>query len=268
MSDRPADSPALAAPTQGDGWLAGPQPPNEGWTRNKFLFVIAFALALHIALIFVLGTKKQLTPRAVANVPHLQLAGVENEIIALGDPTLFARPNAHDFVTAFWQRTPAVRQPSFHWTEAPHYLVPVPEMFGADFREFMQASRLPERPPDFKPAPRPSELAIAFREPLPQKTTLSIAGELSQRRLLNQIELPSIAINDVIAPSKVQALVDPAGNVASAVLLESSTSGKADQRALQLTRNLRFAPAPRLMFGEISFTWHTVPVISTNEPSR
>jgi TonB family protein len=58
-------------------------------------------------------------------------------------------------------------------------------------------------------------------------------------------------------------LVDPAGNVVSAILLESSTFDAADQRALQLARNLRFAPAPRLMLGEIIFNWHTVP---TNAP--
>jgi outer membrane biosynthesis protein TonB len=69
----------------------------------------------------------------------------------------------------------------------------------------------------------------------------------------------------VIAPSKVQALVDTAGNV-SPVLLESSANAAADQIALQLARNLRFAPAPRLMFGEIIFTWHTVPVTATNAP--
>jgi TonB family protein len=171
-------------------------------------------------------------------------------------------------VTVFWQRTPVVNQPSFHWTEAPHYLLPAPEKFGAAFREFMQTNRLPERPLNFKPAPQLSELVIAYQDLLPQKTTLQVSGDLAQRRRLNQIELPSISVNDVIAPSKVQALVDPAGNVASTVLLESSMSATADQRALQLARNLRFAPASRLMFGEIIFTWHTVPVASTNEPTR
>ena len=268
MSDRSADSPVLASPTQGEGWLAGPKPPGEGWTRNKFFFFIAFALVVHVALIIIFGTKKQIAPRAATNVPHLQLADSDNEIIALGDPTLFARPNARDFVTAFWQRAPVVNQPSFHWTEAPHYLLPAPGEFGAAFLAFMQTNRLPERLLNFKPAPRLSDMLIAYQDLLPQKTTLQISGDLAQRRRLNEIELPSISVNDVIAPSKVQALVDPAGNVASTVLLESSTSAKADQRALQLARDLRFAPAARLMFGEIIFTWHTVPMTSTNERTR
>ncbi len=72
---------------------------------------------------------------------------------------------------------------------------------------------------------------------------------------------PPLPRNDVLAPSTVQLLVDTAGNVASAVVPEPNADHDydADQLALQLVRNLRFAPAPRLMFGEITFTWHTVP---------
>jgi hypothetical protein len=52
------------------------------------------------------------------------------------------------------------------------------------------------------------------------------------------------------------------------LMLGALTSDKADQRALQLARDLRFAPASRLMFGEITFTWHTVPMTSTNDRSQ
>lgn len=252
MSDLPAASPALPPQLQG-----------EGWPRNKFVFLIAFVLALHVALIFIFGTKKQIIPRAVDKVPHLQLADNADEIIALGDPTLFARPNAHDLVTAFWRRTPVPPPPDFNWTEAPRYLPPAPEKFGAAFRAFMQASRPAEFPLNFKPEPRLTAPVAAFDEAMPPATTMQITGELSRRRRLNTVELPSLPWNDVLAPSKVQALVDTAGNVASAVLLDSSTLNDADQRALQLTRNLRFAPAPSLMFGEIIFNWRTVP---TNAP--
>ena len=80
--------------------------------------------------------------------------------------------------------------------------------------------------------------------------------------------LPSLPRNDVIGPSTVQVLVDTAGNLASAVVVAPNADAEADQLALQLVRNLRFAPAPRLTFGEITFTWHTVPVLSTNEPTH
>ncbi len=280
MSEPPTDESVLL-----------PQEQGAGWTRNKLLFFIGFALAVHVALICIFETKQKIVPRAVTGVPHLQLADNANELIALGDPTLFARPNAHDFVTAFWQRPLTVRQPDFRRTEDPLYLPPAPKQFGAVFREFLQTNPPPARPLDFKPEPDLGEPVVAFDAAMPQTTTVQISGDLAQRRLLGQIEFttnngavaitgytpagrnsmipaatrgwPVIPVNDVIAPSTVQALVDTAGNVTSTVLLESSTLDAADQQALQLARHLRFAPAPRLMFGEIIFNWHTVP---TNAP--
>jgi hypothetical protein len=136
----------------------------------------------------------------------------------------------------------------------------------------MQTIPPPEMPLNFKPEPKLSEPVIAVDDAMPPATTMQISGELSQRRWFNQIELPSLPWNDVIAPSKVQALVDPAGNVVSAVLLPdngieaAAHYDLADQLALQLARSLRFAPAPRLMFGEIIFNWHTVPLTTTNAP--
>ena len=227
MSDSPADAPALAPQTQTGDWPAGSKPPGEGWTRNKFIFLVTFVLALHVALIFIFGTKKQIVPRAVTKVPHLRLADTANELIALRDPTLFARPNAHDFVTAFWQCPPAIRQPLFNWTEAPRFLPPVPEQFGAAFRAFMRASQPAEFALNFKPEPKLTAPVVAFDDAMPQATTMQISGELAQRRRLNQIELPSLPWNDVIAPSKVQVLVDTAGNVASTVLLpDNSIEGR------------------------------------------
>jgi len=297
MNDLPADASALAPQPQSEGWPPAPKPPGEGWTRNKFIFLIALALVVHVALIFIFAAKKPIVPRAVANVPHLQLAANASELIALGDPTLFARPNAHDFVTAFGQRTPFVAQPSFNWTESPHYLLPAPEKFGAAFRKFMQTNRPPEMPLNFKPEPKLIEPVVVHDDTMPQATTMQICGGLARRRLLGQIEfttnngaisitrynpaeksaigpaatngLPAMPVNDVIAPSVVQVLVDTAGNVASAVLLPDNSIeaaahyNPADQLALQLARVLRFAPAPRLMFGEIIFNWHTV---LTNAP--
>lgn len=252
MSDQPAAPPA---------WT----PPGNAWLSKKFVFFIAFALALHVALIFLFGTKKQIIPRAVNSVPHLRLADRADEFIAFSDPTLFARPNAHDVVTQFWRQTPVAGPRFFGWTEAPRYLTPAPENFGAAFRNFMLASRPAEFRLDLKSEPKLTVSVAVPADDSPAITTMQITGELAQRRRLNEIALPSIPVNDVIAPSKVQALVDTEGNVASAVLLESSALAAADQRALQLARQLRFAPAPQLMFGEIQFNWHTVPLANTNE---
>jgi TonB family protein len=263
MSKLPADSPAL--PPSGASWLPGPKPPDEGWTQKKFYLVLGAVLAFHLALIFAFGAKNQIVPRSVAQVPHLQLTDGRDEFIALGDPTLFARPNAHDAVTAFWRRAPVVTQPDFSWNEAPHYLPPTPGDFGAGLGEYVRSREAVEFPLNFKPEPKLDEPAATFAAVLPQATTGKITGDLAQRQLLTTDKLhtlPSLPRNDVIAPTKVQALVDLTGNVASVVVLESSGDSAADQLAVQLARNLRFAPTTSLTFGEITFTWHTVPASS------
>jgi len=257
MSDLAANSPALPPPSE--SWLPGPKPPDEGWTRRKFYYVLAFVLAFHVSLIILFGSKKQVVPRTAANVPQVQLADNANEFIALGDPTLFARPNTHDLVTAFWRRMPGVAQPDFNWTEPPRYLPPAPEAFGATFHDYMRSHAAAELSLNFKPDPKLILPDLAFENAMPQVTTMQISGELGQRQLLHAGGLPSLPRNDVIAPSTVQALVDPFGNVASPVVLESSGDSDADQLALKLVRDLRFAPAPGLALGEITFVWHTMP---------
>ena len=260
MSDLPADSPALP----------GPKPPSEGWSRKKFFLVLGFVFAFHVALIVLFGTKKQIVARHTANVPHLQLAN-RNEFIALSDPTLFARPNLHDLVTAFWRRIPPVSQPNFDRSdEPPHYLPPAPESFGAAFHNLMQQTPLAEFPLNLKPEPKVTVPEAPLDITMPQATTLQISGELARRRLLNTNfaeHLPSRPMNDVLQPTTVRVLVDTTGNVLSPVVLEHSGDNDSDQLALQLASRLRFAPATGLTFGEITFTWHTEPLASTNTPA-
>jgi hypothetical protein len=80
------------------------------------------------------------------------------------------------------------------------------------------------------------------------------------------MDLPDWPFPDVIAPSKVQVLVDAAGNVVSTILLPPGSGfttadqyDVADQRAIELARALRFKPAAHLTVGRIIFNWHTVP---------
>jgi hypothetical protein len=270
MSQSAATPPA--GPPQADRWLPGPKPPDEGWTQKKFILVLGFVLACHVLLIFVFGTRKPFVPRPVTNAPRLRLASNTDELIALGDPSLFARPNQHDVVSAFWRRTPAVPPPNFNWTEPPRCLPPAPENFGAAFHQFVQASGAKSFSQTFRPEPQSLAPPAPPDDTLPTRTTVQVTGGLAARALLTPLNpLPPLAANDVIPPTRVQVLVDPSGNVASAVVLPNPDvihTSEADQRALQQVQRLRFAPAPALMFGQITFTWHTVPLAATNEPAH
>ena len=234
-------------------------PPGDGWSRRKFYSVIFLALLAHLALIFIFGAKKSVAPRVVGFVPQLQIANAANELIALGDPTLFVLPHANDFASVAWLRPPVITPPSFIYTEPPRFL-PLPvEKLGATFGAFMQTNRFAEFQFNFKPEPPLAGADLVFESPLPQQSTLRVAGELVSRPLLNQISVPSLPVNDVLRSTRVQVLVDASGNVVSAVLLESSENNGADQTALQLARTARFAPAEQLAFGQLIFHWHTIP---------
>jgi hypothetical protein len=248
-----------AAPVAGEAWPPGPKPPAEGWTPRKFYWALAMVLALHVALIFLFGTKKPIVPRPVGAVPHLGLANSGNEFIALGNPILFALPNREDLVSEFWRQMPAIRQPDFHWTETPRYLPPDPVTLGSTFRQFMRTNHLTELSLEYKPDPKPTVPSIPFDDTTPQVTTMQIWGELAQRRLLSAVSLPTLARGDVLEPSTVQAVVATDGTVASEVVLDPTADADADQLALKLTRGLRFAPAPNVAVGQITFDWHTVP---------
>jgi hypothetical protein len=243
------------------------------WTRSRWLMICALVFAAHLGFIFAFGERKPIAPRAVTNVLTLQLADDTGELLALNDPTLFALPNPKDSASSVWRKMPDVPLPSFRYRESPRWLPLAAENLGAAFSQFMQTNYFARYPLEFKPPPKLSAPALLVQSALAQISTLQIEGELAPRRLLNEINLPSLPYNDVIALSRVQVLVDTAGNVISTVLLPSENSleaagryDAADQRALVLARTVRFAPSTHLTFGRLIFNWHTVPVSATNAP--
>jgi TonB family protein len=238
------------------------EPPRRGWSLPRLIFVLTLAAAAHFALIYLFGAKKEKdpSPRTATNAPQFHLTEGEAQLVGLTDPTLFARPHeAVDFVPADWRRPPTFTHPAIHWTEPPQFLSPAAENLGATFSAFMQTNRPMMQTLNIKPEPQIAQPNTVMESALPDHSALKIFGALAHRRLLNQINVPSIPCNDVLAPSRVQVLVDASGAVISAVALEPSELPAADQQALAVARALRFAPAEQPMIGEIIFIWHTVP---------
>jgi len=150
MKETPADSyaPTHAASEAppgrdlpGKGWPAGPKR-SEGWSRQRWLTMVALVFAAQVAIIFVLGEKKFPPARAVTNVPRFTLADSTNELIALDDPTLFVLPHAADFASQIYSNPP----PDFRWKEPPGEMPLAAENLGADFARFMRTNPPPSRP--------------------------------------------------------------------------------------------------------------------------
>jgi hypothetical protein len=235
--------------------------------------LVAVVFAAQIALVFALGERQFPPPRTVTHVPHFTLVDSSSELIALDDPTLFALPHLNDFATAIWPRLPVANQPSFRRAETQAELAsPAGESLGADFTRFMRTNQFAAPLLDFRPEPELTEPAMSLPPVFPPNSTLQIEGELAQRKWLNPASLPNWPYADVIAPSRVQVLVDASGVVVQAVLLRPDNPTEvhlddAEQRALELARSARFAPAPRLTFGRMIFNWRTIPPPATNSPA-
>ncbi len=242
----------------------------ERWSLKRWLFFIALVLAAHVAAIFIFTERKFPVPRTAMNVPHFQLADDSAEIFALENPTLFAQPRAGDLASAGLQ-IPDVNPPAFRWSESPHFLPLPAQTLVAAFHQFMQTNAPRKTSFNFKPQPKFAAPTVSLQPVFAAHSTLQMEGELAQRKLVGETALPDWPYADVIAPSRVQIVVDENGNVISAAALPLNSPLKneirydaADSRALEIARGLRFTPAPQLIVGSVIFNWRTVPPPETN----
>jgi TonB family protein len=177
----------------------------------------------------------------------------------LGDPAELALASPLGFSGPVWLRLPKPSPQVQEWSEPPRWLTQDISGLGASFASVPGLAAWPSPPVAERPAP-----AYAG---LPWQTNSSFTNShlrveaLAGRPLLSEFSLPKWPFGDVLAPSTVQVLVSTQGTVMSATLLAGSGLAAADQRALELARSARFAPAPTagLAWGRLVFEWHTQP---------
>jgi hypothetical protein len=242
-----------------------------GWPRRRWFSFVVLVFALHVGLIFALGSRKPVTPRRVEQVPAMQLATRLSEAQLLEDPTLFALPHSRGFAGASWLPIPRIEFPPFRWTEPPRLLELPVEQLGVGFLRYVQTNRAARLGLAPLPAPVPTRLpASETSTPAKRDSTFRINGGLADRRWLNApAELPPQSAADTLTNSVVLVLVDSDGQVISPVLLPpGSGSRRADDLALELTRGARFTPGGSdVTLGTLIFEWNTVPLVDTNTPT-
>ncbi len=235
--------------------------------RSRLFLWITVLFSAQLALVFCLGTKKKNISRPAINVPQFTLTAPNNELIALGNPTLFVLPQARDFSTKNWMPIPAPQPPSFRWQEPPRWLRLDSGNLGMALNDYLQTNAAAETPLNFKSEPQLDFTDTTLETFFPTNSSWQVHGALAKRKLTATFIIPNLSLNEVIEPSRVQLLVAPDGSVISVVLLTTSGNAEADSYALQLTRKLQFAPADQLTFGEITFKWHTEPLESSGSPT-
>jgi TonB family protein len=242
----------------------------RAWSPARRSLLIMLVFAAHVGLILALGNRNPVRPRPPAPAPSLSLAPDSSELLELNDPTLFALPHRQGFAGAAWLKIPTVQFPPFRWTEPPRLLpLPIADL-GVTFAQFMRTNVFVSRQFETKPAPDlPLPVAQEFAVAPTTNSTLRVAGDLVNRRLLNPPQLQPWPALDLLTNTVVQVLVNAEGNVVSPTLLTVSGSKPADQSALDIARAARFEPlrrsSPALTVGALIFEWHTEPL--TNAPA-
>jgi len=260
----------------------GPDP--WAWSRFRWWATISLVMAGQVGVIFLFSERQPARPRRPDFTSSFNLVtdapsgSAMAELLNIEDPTLFALPDPRGFSGPAWMSAPAMRHQSRDWTEPQRWLSLPVATLGAAFSEFVRTNIVGPRLFADKPAPRLSQMAAA-PVPLREKSSFRIEGDLAGRELVAPLEIPSIPHTDILKNTVVQVGVSPLGFTFSPpVVLSSSGSKTADQRALDLAKSARFKPVPRtgpasasgppaLTWGKFIFQWHTVELSATNSPA-
>jgi hypothetical protein len=250
------------------------------WSGRRWFLVIGLVFAGQVGLIFLLGEHSPVPARTRGPMPGFRLASpAAAELLALGDPTLFALPHPQGFSGKAWLHGFSQKLPSFDWSEEPRWLPLPASRLGQTFKQFMETN---EAGSDRALSVAESELMvpdISSESVLREESTLRLGGALAQRQPISPPQLKAWRHEDVLTNTVVHVVVDGRGQTISSVLLPpGSGSREADQYALEQARAARFEsiepsgprsppnPTPQLTSGEMIFQWHTLPMPATNAP--
>ena len=242
--------------------------PAPAWSRRRWLVTIASVGLAQLVIVIVFSARPSLRvgPPAPPGSFRLALGGEARELGELpwvSEATEFALASAHGFSGPVWQRLPRLAPRPVEWDEPPRWLTwrSAGQRDAADPGSFAAGPGIAvAEPPAAVSLVRPVQSAA-----LAGLSVLWLAGDLRGRIMAGSDELPVWENPDTLQPTTVEALVDEHGAVLTATLMVGASSGleAADQRALQLTRAMKFAPAPvdgpRLAWGRLIFVWQTRP---------
>jgi len=253
------------------------------WSPGRWWGAFFLVMVAQVGLIFCLSDRRPIVPRQsdssssfglVADGPPGSAAA---ELLAVNDPTLLALPHPRGFSGAAWMQVPPRHYQSQDWSEPQRWLTLQVSDLGAASAEFVRTNPAGPRLLADKPPPRRSAVAVA-PVPVLANSTFRIEGDLAGRDLLTSLEVPSFAHTDILSNTVVQVCVGPLGFTFSTVVISSSGSRNADQRALELAKSARFRPEPAatsssapgsnaLTCGRILFQWHTLEMPATDNPA-
>jgi TonB family protein len=240
----------------------------RSWTQRQWSAMVAALLLGQLALILAFAEREPSPSERLAADVGLQAVGwpvsVTNTTRQLGvsDPLLFALPSGGGFSGEAWRLASAPPAPRVEWSEPIRWLTGKSEWFSGDESSSRLALGTPQRSLD---RPVPGLTALHVRPlPVARRTRLELDQRLSARGLHSKPALPEIAHTNLLDATVLRVAVEPDGTLFSAVVLKSSGWEVADQKALDLVRQVRFSPQNNIplpsndrQWGRVHVRWHT-----------
>jgi TonB family protein len=249
------------------------------WPLRLWVLAILGVFLLQIGIIFVGSNRTLERQRPPAPAPWFSLAGPENKaLLALMDPTLFARPHPRGFSGSAWVATPDLDErfadPPEATTKSQFLALNLGEIGGA-LSGFVQTNSVERTATASEPASEIALPALAPVMPLRSKTRVKIEGNLAARRMVGVLSVSSWPSTGLLTNTVVKLTVDGRGRFFSAALVSSSGSRDADQEAMKQAREAKFEeiarggpggadPATMLDWGWLVFEWNSLPLPATN----
>ena len=248
------------------------------WNRGRWLRLIAILFAGHLFLAWALAERVIPPPRQTPKLaPVILLTSPQaNDALArypeVAGSTLFALVDPHGVSGSAWLRTEPRNIPLTEWREPDFYLSPNPDRLGVAFRRFTETNNAQfSRASELPPLPPPTFLAS--QNPPMTKSLVTVRGPLAERQLLTPLNPPTWPLAGTLRDTEVRVAIDANGEIFSATQESMEPKSvdlaqqQADQKAVQLTLQMRFSPAPTrkpnapigsdLTWGTVVFRWAT-----------
>jgi TonB family protein len=253
------------------------------WTRRHWIICVTTAFAVQVLWLWLFSEKTPLKPRPTRELTRFWLLADEQAEARLSqrlktqDPTLFALANPSGFSGGAWLKPRSLAFKGQEWIaprqmpEPQPYLGPESSLAGLQTPPYQSQSVVTKPPP-------PETRMPAMAEPAGTESRLVFTGQIAQRSVLHPQPLPVWPGADAWQPTVIEVTVDSEGKTLSARLLSSSGLTAADQDALRIARQTRFASLPvsgpprtkptEPIQGRMIFQWATVPAASAPNDNK
>lgn len=240
------------------------------WNGRRWLMFFVLIFAAQLLLIYILSAHNRApSPHEVPHVsvevfPKQLTESQFTEIFLESDPTLFVLPNRHGFSGSAWLNISPRNYDLIEQAKPPFWLGLDSEQLGNAMTRFIQTNTLSPLPASESPKPG---IFLTQSDPSAYAKTnslLRIEGDLAVRKPIQLPTLKSWPHSDILSNSIAQIAVNKSGMVISTRLISRSGNIDADRFALETGRQLQFTPGKEIVWGNLIFDWHTLPIVNTN----